>query len=143
MGSKFKAPVFEPMMHWVTVKVHTRLGGELIQLLRWDGMRFETRTKWDWYFKYRAALAQVQHPRAHVEMRWGNEPAIGRTLDQLNAAKARSKKAKITELRNKLQKAVDTWESIFPIEQDSLYQKALAKIERLESELCDLQPTPL
>lgn len=119
------------------IKVYTKKGGtgELIEFLKWSNLRFELRNKYDWYFKYRAALLQVKYPCYVVECYWGNEPATGKTLDQIRKDRIRSKKAKITEFKNKLEKARKEWSSMFPIEDDEFYQKAVSKIKKLEYEL--------
>jgi hypothetical protein len=125
-------------VHWFTIKVlnHKR---EVIEYYLWDNLRFKLRIKYDWYFKYRAALLQVKHPRFKVETYWGNEPAIGKTLLQFKKDKIKSKKSKITEYKNKLNLAKQNWISLFPIEDDPFYQKAELKINRLENELKILQ----
>ena len=126
------------VVHWFTIKVlnHKR---EVIEFYLWDNLRFKLRIKYDWYFKYRAALLQVKHPRFKVETYWGNEPAIGKTLLQFKKDKIKSKKSKITEYKNKLNLAKQNWISLFPIEDDPFYQKAEMKINRLENELKILQ----
>ena len=58
--------------------------------LSWRNMTFEHRMRWDWYFLYRAALMQVQHPRWTVNVFWGSE--IISTADDL----LKWKKNKIT-----------------------------------------------
>jgi hypothetical protein len=121
--------------HWVLIKVYDKQGGNLLQIIRWDDLRFETRNKWDWYFKYRAALAQVQHPKAHVKFEWGHAPFKKKTLQQQKINRLRAKKAKITEYKNKLAKAVQKWDSLFPIEEDQRYINTVNKITSLECEL--------
>ena len=37
-------------------------------VLRWEGYSFQQYNKWQWYFRYRAALEQVKHPRNFVEL---------------------------------------------------------------------------
>lgn len=126
------------VVHWFSIKVlnHKR---EVIEFYLWDNLRFKLRIKYDWYFKYRAALLQVKHPRFKVETCWGNKPAIGKTLLQFKKDKIKSKKSKITEYKNKLNLAKQNWISLFPIEDDPFYQKAEMKINRLENELKILQ----
>ncbi|PRY90599.1 hypothetical protein [Mongoliibacter ruber] len=121
--------------HFVLIKVFDKKGGNLLQIIRWDDMRFEIRNKWDWYFKYRAALAQVQHPKAHVEFKWGHCESSQKTLDQQKINKLRAKKGKVTEYKNKLAKVVTKWDSLFPIEEDQRYINTINKIASLEAEL--------
>lgn len=125
------------VVHWFTIKVinHRR---EIVEFLSWSGLKWELRLKYDWYFKYRAALLQVKYPRLEVQTFWGSEPATGKTLEEIRQAKIRAKKSKITEYKNKLKKAELNWSSLFPIEDDIDYKKAVEKINRLEFELRSL-----
>jgi hypothetical protein len=122
------------VVHWYNIKVlnHKR---DLVEFLSWSGMKWDLRLKYDWYFKYRAALLQVKYPKFEIQSYWGNEPATGKTLEEIRQSKIRSKKSNITESKNKLNKAKDNWSSLFPIEDDIHYQRAVEKIKRLEFEL--------
>jgi hypothetical protein len=126
-------------VHWVWILVFPGLRpDDMIDNLRWDNLSFELRLKYDWYFKYRAALLQVKYPKARIEFRFGHQDAEGKSLDHIKANRITAKKRKITELINKLEKDKKSWAKIFPIEEDILYKKASAKVERLEQELQDL-----
>jgi hypothetical protein len=61
-----------------------------------------------------------------------------KTLEAIRQDKIRAKKSKITQYKNKLEKAKITWSSLFPIEDDIDYQRAVEKIKRLEFELRSL-----
>jgi hypothetical protein len=125
------------VVHWLNIKVinHKR---EIIEFLSWSGLKWDLRLKYDWYFKYRAALLQVKYPKFEVQTHWGNEPATVKTLEAIRQDKIRAKKSKITQYKNKLEKAKITWSSLFPIEDDIDYQRAVEKIKRLEFELRSL-----
>lgn len=126
--------------YYFVIRVQTKMGGELVEFLKWSDLRFELRMKYDWYFKYRAALLQVKYPKYEVNTLWGQENASERTSLQIMDARIRSKKSKICEHKNKLEKARSLWRTyIFPIEEDPLYQKAVEKIARLENELTELE----
>lgn len=133
--SENKAYNVQDVVHYFVIKVYDKIGGNLIEFLKWDNLKWELRCKYDWYFKYRAALAQVKYPKYEVAISWGNEPATGRTLQEIKVAKIRSKKAKVTEFQNKLAKYKGNWDSLFPIDQDVSYINALAKIELLKQEV--------
>lgn len=134
------------------IKVMEKRSADNIEFLSWSGLRWELRIKYDWYFKYRAALLQVKYPRYIVETTWGSEPAQGKTLEELIAAKSQSKRATITKYRNKLAAFVQEFETyksgyskLFPIEGEVDYKRyvasielAEAKIKRLETELKEL-----
>ena len=125
------------VVHWFNIKVinHNR---EIVEFLSWSNLKWELRLKYDWYFKYRAALLQVKYPKFEVQTYWGNEPATGKTLESIRQDKIRAKKSKITQYKNKLKKAELNWSSLFPIEDDIDYKKAVEKINRLEFELRSL-----
>lgn len=108
---------------------------DIVEFLSWSGLRWELRLKYDWYFKYRSALLQVKYPKFEVQTFWGHVPANDKTLEEVRQSKIRAKKSKITEYKNKLEKAKANWSSLFPIEDDIFYKKAVEKIKRLENEL--------
>jgi hypothetical protein len=122
------------VVHWFNIKVINQKR-EVVEFLSWSGLKWELRLKYDWYFKYRAALVQVKYPKFEVQTFWGNEPATGKTLEEIRNAKIRAKKSKITQYKNKIYQAKTSWSSLFPIEEDIYYQKAMQKILRLEVEL--------
>ena len=127
--------------HWVKITVLNPDNRRLIIFQFWADLTWEVRCKWAWYFRYRAARYQVQFPRAEVNLSWGNTPKANyQEIDHLN--KVRAKKAKVTEVSNKIAKAVAGWNQIFPIEQDAIYQQACAKLDRLKAELFALTNSP-
>jgi len=119
---------------WVAIVIEERLGGPRIGFLKWENLTWDVRNKWGWYFKYRAALAQVQNPRAYVDMRWGITPKPKSDLIDLQN-KIRAKKAKITEISNKMEVVRSNWREMFPVTEHPKYQAAAAKLERLKQEL--------
>ena len=121
-------------VHWYLIRVTTRLGGDLVEWIKWEGLPWAVRCKWNWYFKYRAALLQVKYPRYEVTCSWGNEPATGKTLEQSLRQKLSAKKGQLTKFKSLLFQARANWSELFPIEHEPDYQKAVAKIDRLERE---------
>lgn len=125
-------------VHWVTIKVkqtHQATIEDYLLILKWDNLPWAVRTKWNWYFRYRAALAQVHHPRCIVEFSWGNQPAQGKQLKQIRKERLSRAKAAVTKIKNQLAGAVREWNSLFPIEEDNAYKKAIAKMERKIADL--------
>jgi hypothetical protein len=118
-----------------------RFGGEHIESLYWDGFTLDQHVRWLWYFRYRAALLQVKHPKLCVEEAWG--PYDPNPADQAEILNRRliARKRKITEWKNKLRKAEETWNELFPIEDDLFYKKAVAKIAKDELLLSELKQT--
>lgn len=127
------------VVHWYIIKVITPKGRDIIETLVWQGLRFELRTKYDWFFKYRAALLQVKYPRAEVQCTWGNSPAEGKTLEYIQKTKIAAKRAQITKITNKMNQAKQEWNQLFPIEDEEGWKKAKLKLAKLEFELSVLQ----
>lgn len=125
--------------HWVAISARTKMGGDMIEHLRWDNMSFDVRCKWDWYFKYRAALIQVKYPRADVQCIEGHDAATVNILENIKSNQIRAKKGKISEIKNKIEKARENWNELFAIEDDEMYQKAMAKLMRLRAELNEME----
>lgn len=129
------------VVHWYIIEAYTKQGGDIVERMKWRGLTFTLRCKYDWYFKYRAALLQVKYPKMYVTVRWGHEPATGITADQILKNKIIAKKRKVTEYENKLQRAKNEWNYLFPIEQDVTYLQATEKVNKLKFELQTLQKT--
>lgn len=125
------------VVYYFNIKVKNE-NRETVEFLSWSGLRFDLRMKYDWYFKYRAALLQVKYPKFQVDVFWGNEPAQGKTLEQIQQGRIRAKKGKVNEIKNKLEKARLNWCSLFPIEDDPTYQRAIEKLRVVEKELTEL-----
>jgi len=125
--------------HWVKITVKSKMGGDTIEVLRWDNLPWDVRSKWSWYFKYRAALLQVKYPKSEVDYSWGNESVTGNILTNIKSNQIRAKKGKITEIKNKLELARENWNELFPIDDDEMYQKCMAKLFRLNTELKEME----
>jgi hypothetical protein len=106
-------------------------------------MTFEFMTRWKWYFLYREARYRVEAPKAFTELSIGNYEADPRTTNEIKAKRLRdritNKKGKITEISNRMKKAREKWNSLFPIEEDPWWSPALAKIEELQCELATME----
>lgn len=129
---------FTPVVHWVKIVVFKKgYGSEVIKTIIWDGLPFPLRTKWDWYFKYRAALEQVNNPRSHVHFTWGNTPAEGKPLTQQLKDRLTSRKALVTKTENAIRKYENANQKllIWEKETDEMYQKALEKLSNYRDEM--------
>lgn len=97
----------------------------------WDRLKFDQiKNRW-WYFRRYAAKQQLENPfRVYCfEMQ--------RNLNEQDAAKAYLKslinkqisaKAKVTQITNRIETAKAAWNSLFPIEEDEGYQKAMGQL---------------
>ena len=134
------------MSYYYIIKVYTKLGGDLVELKRWDNLRFDTRIKYDWYFTYRAALLQVKYPKYLVNCKWGHEPATAKTLEQLKARKVTNLKSRITKYKNRLEDYKQQFEqykksyrALFPMVNEDLYKHFVTNIEVAEARILKLE----
>ncbi len=135
MNSNFnQTPESTCLTHWVIIELSDKLGRPVLQRYSWKGLRFDLRLKYDWYFKYRAALLQVKYPKKYIEVRWGSEPAVGKTLKQMLKCQLSSKQGQVTKFQNRLNNVIKHWDQLFPIEDDPIYIKCLNKLNRLKLE---------
>lgn len=124
------------VVHYFKIEVFYLNPRRRIEVKVWDDMLWNVRIKWDWYFKYRAALYQVQNPKAVIEVTWGNYPASNkRSIEQICKNKLIAKKRKLSTYINKLETYKSSWNSLFEIDQDPIYNQACKKIEKIKNEL--------
>ncbi|MCT4256586.1 hypothetical protein HZP34_17760 [Elizabethkingia anophelis] len=109
--------------------------------LYWE-VPWAVRSKWNWYFKYRAALAQVQNPKCLVDFKWGNKEPDKKTLSEFTKDAITGKKRMITKLQNEIDKH-KSWlidNNIFGLAgDDGRLFKAEMKLNKYQCELFALQ----
>lgn len=123
-------------VYWVLVQARNTATGQ-VKKLHWKDLPWPVRTKWDWYFKYRAALLQVQNPRWQVHMHWGDAVPSTEQLLTHRRNVVTAKKGRLTQAINAVEKAKEEWSSLFPIEQDPAYKRAQQEIDRRRRELSE------
>lgn len=137
----------QAVTHWVVIKVRkSSPGGDLIQFIKWKDLRWELRTKYSWYFKYRAALAQVQHPKDHVEFVWDHETPSAKSLQDILQNKISAKQGQVTKWTNIIEKQRIHWKEFYSAElfqpnldDDPKFKEIKAKLSRLIIELNELK----
>lgn len=134
-GSEKSISEIKPLEYWCWIKAKDNSTQIAYGVMEWRGMTYEQFAKWKWYFRYRCALLQIQYPRLEAEIHWGSMEPDKRTEKNILENRIRAKKGKITEVQNKINKAIKEWNEIFPIEQDPLWPRAVGKLERLKEEL--------
>lgn len=106
----------------------------------WEGFRFTTFNKYMWYFRYRAALFQILHPRWKIDTFWGGKPIPrrGHNIKHLKG-KIAARKAHLTKYKNILYNLKANWCEIFPIEENPRYINSINKINSSALELKRLE----
>ena len=93
---------------------------------------FDLFMKYQWLFRYKAALYQVQNPKHHVHLSTGSYDYVPPTemlIKSLNN-KIISRKSIITQWQNKVKAWEAEWNQLFPITEQEFYIKAKLKIEK-------------
>lgn len=110
------------------------------QYFKWV-LPWHVRNKWDWYFKYRAALAQVENPKFLVQFTWGSQEPDTRTRIDFIKKDITTKKRMISKLSNELERYKKHLieNSIFGLDDDDgRIPKANAKIKQYKDSLEEL-----
>ena len=126
-------------IHWITITLQVSFNDDFEEVLSWK-LPWRLRLKYNWYFKYRAALMQVQNPKKIVTVTWGNYIEISDEEKERISLHNRviAKKRKITEFQNKVKIVEKEWDELFPISDDVIYKKVIEKIDRKKEELKEL-----
>lgn len=112
--------------------------------LRWTNLRFDLLKKWNWYFEYRAAILKVNHPRSRVDKVHRAHSPTGPTAESLYKKSLASRKAQVTKAKNRLDEWLDRQRQndplgLFEPTENEHYQRAIAKVERKQRELLNIQ----
>lgn len=105
------------------------------------GFRFKTFMRWQWYFRYRAALFQVQNPKYYAELvtfDYEQKPTdveIVKRRKDVIAARRRN----LTIYQNRLSDYEKAYTGLFPIADDPKHQKARRTVDNYEKKLNEAQ----
>lgn len=105
------------------------------------GFNFNQFNKWMWFFRYKAALYQVQNPRHYVELfttSYEYVPPKDELIKRLTN-KITGCKREITKWNNVLRLAKERWDELFPIEEEEAWKKVVKKLEHQECQLRNYQ----
>jgi len=129
-----------PKLFRTILRVVDGQGGltKILVFHRWEGYTLQQVIRWQWYFRYRGALYQIQYPKAKITINTMKYDAEGPKLQQALRNRWIAKKRKITEWTNRIARAEATYNELFPIEEHKVYQKAVAKLKRLKEEFVEL-----
>lgn len=92
--------------------------------------------KWEWFFRYRAALYQIETPKIPIGFKCAPY-TIGRTREEVLKIKHNrmiADKRMITKLDNELKNVIENWSELWPIDQHPKWGKTIEKIEKYRSD---------
>ncbi len=132
--------VFTPKAFYRKIEVRTKIGGEVIETLFWENMRFDFVCKWEWYFRYRSALLQIKYPKYKVNLIMYSHDPVGLTKEQIdnNLRKKRITTCKrmITRISNAiLEYETEQEQTLLPNWENESYLKAKSKLSNYKAEL--------
>lgn len=121
---------------WVKIRMGKNQGSAEVMYFKKD-MSINFYFHWMWYFKYRAALYQVENPKSFVEYSTGSYDYIPEKEQVAKRLKDRiiSKKAKLTIVHKEWKAFKENYNSLFPLESHPKYQATIDAINKLAFEL--------
>ena len=110
------------------------------EILYWDDMTFDVRTKWNWYFEYRHALLKVQNPKQKVNSVWGRKERVNATPEQIerekNIRRRTTLKRKITQFKNAIHEYEEQQkQKLIPDYENERYKRTVEKLGQYLLEL--------
>lgn len=126
--------------HGYLITVYTKFGnGNIVEELIWTGLPWHTRTRFDWYFKYRAALLQVKYPKYYVKSKWWTETGYFIPEDVVLTRKIKRRTSKLIQWNESIKRFKQSWNELWSYEDNPDYIKAVAKIKMLTDEIAMLE----
>lgn len=131
-------------MLW-TIRIESYLtpagGGQCVERV-WSNLPFNLVTKYNWYFRVRAARIQIAKPKKCIGIvfvrQTPNEESYKQMLTHLhNRLKAQN--GKVTQVKNAISKMSASWKELFPIEESPIWQKLWDKLKTHEAIIADLE----
>lgn len=115
------------------IKIHRKsgYGPEPETLLEWSGYRFKAFMRWKWYFRYRAALLQVQNPKRLIEIgefQFMLKVPLSEKVERKKRELA-AQKGEVTKWERIHDQELKNPHDLFGIESHPHYQKALRKLD--------------
>ena len=125
--------------HKIEVYAGEHYGYDKIYFRLWKDLPWSLMCKYKWYFEYRAALLKVNYPKYKVDHTWGKYEKKGKSRMQHFNTKYAAAKGQVTKLENQIAKAELSWNKLFPIKDDPIYNKYLKKLSDKKSELLAIE----
>jgi hypothetical protein len=102
-----------------------------------NNLSLDLLVKWMWFFKFREARYIVENPRHYCELSHGSYDYLPPAEEQRKMLRDKiiNKKGRITLYTKKIALAENNWNELFPIGDYEPYQRAIAKFQRVKSEL--------
>jgi len=133
----------DDQLHYVYIKKHRKSFScsDPTILYKKENISYHLMLKYKWYFRYRTALFQTQYPHKYIEFchvikskKQSEEKKIKRLKNLIKAAKSR-----ITKIKNAIKNMKANYFELFPIENNTNYQKALCKLQEAENTLINYE----
>lgn len=99
--------------------------------------------RWTWYFNWRRCYYQCQYPRYNVEMFYSSVDRKSRLEMTYNGVLTNytSCKAQVTLWERRIREYEQECQTLFGLDNDPLYQKALTKLAEKKAKLAEAEKT--
>lgn len=137
--SNFKISYPKGFFYRIVLKTKKH-NGDTLETLLWDDMELDFRNRWEWYFRYRASLLQVQNPKFYVETHRGYHDASSLLTEKILAKRKKNKITTCKRMITQFSNAIEEYKSIesnklIPNWNHPKYLKCLKKLEEYKKEL--------
>jgi len=102
-----------------------------------NDMKMDFYVKWEWFFRYRAALCQVQTPKKCIIYEYGSYDYVLPEVEVYEKVKNHyfGAKRNLTKAKNKLEQIKKNYSKIFEVESMPFWADNLETIKKLEDNL--------
>lgn len=128
-------------MYFVKICIRERGTGQTTYAL-YDNLNWTLRLKYDWFFKYKAALCQIENPRKEVLYFEGHRQHTEQDKSRKEVKDKANQSMLKTRYKNKLQVYIAKFEDykraysgLFPIEDEPAYNTYLQNIQAAERKI--------
>jgi len=106
----------------------------------YSNLRYDQMQRFDWFFRYVAAVAQIRNPRYKIEHTWG-VVEVSPVHQRLRFARmsVAARQGMLTKHLEKVQSFLDQHTGLFAATEHEAWPKVEAKTNRLRSELWSAQ----
>lgn len=128
MTSHSKVQDNSTVLYYFRIEVYES-GSIQVEQLFWNDLPYYIRTKYDWYFEYRAALLRIKYPRYRHVIIMGSYRKETKDIVKIKETQLKKAITRVSFMERNLELYRLMYCELFPIEDDPNYKKALQVLD--------------
>ena len=128
MTSHSKVEDNSTVLYYFKIEVY-KSGSIQVEQLFWNDLPYYIRTKYVWYFEYRAALLRIKYPRYRHSITMGSYPKETKEIIKIKERQLKFANTKFYNAKKIMEDYKKGYRKLFPIEDDPNYKKALQVLD--------------